>query len=145
MIQCVLLRENSKLPEKGSLEAAGFDLSYCPNNDNMEEIILSPRKRIMLPTGISMAIPSGYYGRIAPRSGMALKNGIDVLAGVIDADWRGEIQVILYNTSDTDFKILPGNRIAQIIIEKVDPFELVVVDSLSSTQRDGKGFGSSGI
>lgn len=145
MIQCVLLRKNSKLPEKGSPQAAGFDLSYCSMDDSIGEVVLAPRTRVMLPTGIALAIPEGYYGRVAPRSGLALKNGIDVLAGVIDSDWRGEIQVILYNTSDKCFSIFPGNRIAQIIIEKADPFELVVVDSLSETQRNDKGFGSSGI
>jgi dUTP pyrophosphatase len=99
----------------------------------------------MLPTGISMSIPKGYYGRVAPRSGLALKNGLDVLAGVIDNDFISEVQVILYNTSDTPVNIEPYTRIAQLIIEKCDSFQLFVVDELESTERGENGFGSTGL
>ncbi len=149
MIPCKLLRSNSKLPTKGSKYSAGFDLYYCPNMDNYTvdnyTIELLPHCRGMLPTGISMSIPKGYYGRVAPRSGLALKNGLDVLAGVIDNDFISEVQVILYNTSDTPVNIEPYTRIAQLIIEKCDSFQLFVVDELESTERGENGFGSTGL
>lgn len=92
-----------------------------------------------------MSLPFGQYGRIAPRSGLAYKNGIDVLAGVIDADYRGDVGVILLNTGDSDFIIKDGDRIAQIIIEKIDMCELIVVEDLGITDRGEGGFGSTGV
>jgi dUTP pyrophosphatase len=93
-----------------------------------------------------MSIPPGYYGRIAPRSGLALKYGIDVLAGVVDAGYRGEICVILYNTDkDNLFHIKTGDRIAQIIIEKYYPMDFVEVEKLDESIRGNSGFGSSGV
>lgn len=152
MIPCKLLRSNSRLPVKGSVDSAGFDLYYCPviydgenqYNFSRYEVQLSPQKRLLLPTGISLAIPKGYYGRIAPRSGLALKDGLDVLAGVIDSDWRGEVAVILYNTGDKSVTIQPYTRIAQLIIEKCDRFELCPVENLENTDRGENGFGSTG-
>jgi dUTP pyrophosphatase len=143
-LKCVLLRKESILPTRGSKDAAGLDLSFCPKNDEAP-VYLHPGERLMLPTGIAMGIPKGYYGRIAPRSGLALKYGIDVLAGIIDSDWLGEIQVILYNTGKEILPLYKGNRIAQIIIERCDPFTCVSVDSLDETERGDKGFGSTGI
>ena len=92
-----------------------------------------------------MAIPIGNYGRVAPRSGLAVKNFIDVGAGVIDADYRGEVKVLLFNFSDSDFKVSPGDRIAQLIIEKYTRTEIEEVDDLDTTVRGEGGFGSTGF
>lgn len=91
-----------------------------------------------------MSIPNGYYGRIAPRSGLAYKNGIDVMAGVIDSDYRADIGVILFNSDKTDFFVKSGERIAQIIIEKCHPIEWEEVDALEESVRSSGGFGSTG-
>lgn len=110
-----------------------------------EDKVLPPLSRATISTGISMEIPEGYYGRIAPRSGLAHNHGIDVLAGVVDSGYRGEIKVILYNTDkDEVFQVRQGDKIAQIIIEKHYNFELAEVDDLSSTPRGEYGFGSTG-
>ena len=94
---------------------------------------------------MAFAIPVGNYGRIAPRSGLAAKHSIDVGAGVIDADYRGELKVLLFNFADKDFSINPCDRIAQMIIEKYSPTELIEVTDLESTERGAGGFGSTGI
>ena len=100
----------------------------------------------MVKTDLALEIPEGYYGRMAPRSGLALKNGIDVFAGVVDSSYRGSINAILYNSDLTnDFRITKGDRIAQIIIEKHYNFPLEIVDTLSDTSRGSGGFGSTGI
>lgn len=96
-------------------------------------------------TDIATAIPSGYYGRVAPRSGLAWKNSIDVGAGVIDEDYRGNVGVILFNHSDVDFKVARGDRIAQLLLEKIITPEVVVVDELVDTERGDGGFGSTGV
>jgi dUTP pyrophosphatase len=135
-----LLDFNAQLPTKGSLHSAGYDLYSSCNS------LIYPQQRMLVQTGISIEIPEGYYGRIAPRSGLALKYGIDVMAGVIDSDYRGDVGVILYNTDkENPFHIKIGDRIAQLIIEKHYTFELESVDLLQSTQRSSNGFGSTGI
>ena len=96
----------AELPYKGSALAAGYDLV------SSEDISVKSKTRQLVSTGISMAIPGGYYGRVAPRSGLAVKNFIDVGAGVIDSDYRGEVKVLLFNFSDIDFEIKKGDRIA---------------------------------
>lgn len=100
--------------------------------------------KLLVPTGISVAIPPGYYGRIAPRSGLALKNSIDVGAGVIDGDYRGKVGVILFNFDDQPFVISAGDRIAQLILEKYAEAPVEVVDTLPPTTRGSGGFGSTG-
>lgn len=129
--------------KRGSKEAAGLDLS----SNNLSLITLYPGDRCAVPTGVHVKIPKGYYGRVAPRSGLAFKYGIDVLAGVIDSDYRGEIKVILLNTSDTSFDIEYGDRIAQLIIEKIAIPDVLVVgnlDDLEASERGSNGFGSTG-
>ena len=96
-------------------------------------------------TGISVAIPEGCYGRIAPRSGLAVKRFIDVGAGVIDADYRGEIGVVLFNHSDEDFVVKPGDRIAQLILEKIETPTVKEAEELPDTKRGTDGFGSTGV
>jgi len=109
--------------------------------------IIPPRKAEMIPTGIAISVPSGYEAQIRPRSGLAAKNGITVLnsPGTIDSDYRGEILVMLINHSNKDFKILRGMRIAQMVISKIEQFNLISVDELDTTDRGKDGFGSTGI
>lgn len=143
MMKVELLSEKYR-PTRGSAQAAGFDLCACIND---EFIVIRPGERVLIKTGVRVAIPSGRYGRIAPRSGLAYKNGIDVLAGVIDSDYRGDVGVILLNTGHTEFAIKDGDRIAQLIIEKIDMSDFEVVESvkdiLPSARGEG-GFGSTG-
>jgi dUTP pyrophosphatase len=118
---------------------AGMDLAAS------EDKSIPPLSRAIISTGISIEIPAGYYGRIAPRSGLALKYGIDVLAGVVDSSYRGEIKVILYNTDKEEiFSVRQGDKIAQMIIEKHYNFDLLETEDLSSTERGSGGFGSTG-
>jgi dUTP pyrophosphatase len=133
------LSKEAKIPMRANPSDAGADL--C----SVEDFILNPLERKAISTGISLEIPEGHYGRIAPRSGLAYKNGIDVLAGVVDSSYRGEIKVILFNTDKENyFKINIGDRIAQLIIEKHFNFEFEIVEDLSYTQRGEGGFGSTG-
>jgi dUTP pyrophosphatase len=131
----------AKCPSKGSAFSAGYDLYSI-----VEDEIL-PQERKLIPTGIILEIPEGYYGRIAPRSGLALKHGVDVFAGVIDSDYRGEVGVVLYNSDKTNtFSIKKGDRIAQIIFERCFSFPLEIEErELASTNRSSGGFGSTGI
>jgi dUTP pyrophosphatase len=113
------------IPSRGSSGSVGYDLYSVMN------IVIPPQERKMISTGIVIRIPPGHYGRIAPRSGYAYKSGIDVLAGVIDPDYRGELRVILYNTSnDTSFEVSKGQRVAQLVLEKCSVPPVVVVDEV---------------
>jgi dUTP pyrophosphatase len=130
-------------PTKGSIEAAGHDLRA----GIIENIIIEAHKQMAIPTNIRVSIPRGYYGRLAPRSGLALKHMISVQAGVVDSDFRGEVLVILLNNSDEAFTVNSLDRIAQIIIEKCDirKFEEIPFDQpLDETERNEDGFGSTG-
>lgn len=98
-----------------------------------------------VPTGVRVAVPPGYYGRVAPRSGLAVKKFVDVGAGVIDADYRGDIGVVLFNLSDVPFEVKRGDRIAQLVIEKISMGDVIQVESLDDTQRGDGGFGSTGV
>lgn len=134
------------IPTRGSELSAGLDLSANLLNEEgfRAQAFIGPGKRLAIPTGIHVGIPVGYYGRVAPRSGLAFKNGIDVLAGVIDADYTGEIKVILLNTSQHQVTIGHEDRIAQLIIEKIAMPEIVLIDDLNETTRGANGFGSTG-
>lgn len=135
----VELREpGAQAPSKMSAGAAGFDL-YAS-----ERVMLYHGSRRLVPTGVAIAIEPGWYGRIAPRSSLAHKHGIDVLAGVIDADYRGNIGVILLNTGIEDVEIGKGARIAQLIIERCWDGQLEVAGELPETGRGDGGFGSTG-
>jgi len=132
------LTANATLPTRGSSAAAGLDLY------SIEAVSLLPQQRTLVRTGLAVAIPAGYYGRVAPRSGLATKNGIDVLAGVIDADYRGEIQVLLYNTGDETVELPAQSKICQLIIEKIVTPDAEWADELTGTARGASGFGSTG-
>lgn len=126
------------LPTRGSVAAAGLDLY------SIEVVNLQPMERKLVRTGLAVAIPEGFYGRIAPRSGLATKNGIDVLAGVIDADYRGEIQCLLHNTGNETVELPAQAKVCQLIIEKIITPVPVLVDDLTNTTRGSGGFGSTG-
>ena len=101
--------------------------------------------KVIVQTDLAVAIPAGHYGRVAPRSGLAVKHFIDVGAGVIDSDYRGAVGVVLFNHSADDFHIKHGDRIAQLIIEKISTPAVVEVDDLDATERGAGGFGSTGV
>lgn len=136
-----LLRPEAIVPSYGSDEAIGLDIYAC------ESRVIEPGARCLVPTGIAMAIPYGYYGRVAPRSGLAVRNGIDVLAGVIDSDYRGEVVAVLVNHSDSRVVVGPGDRVAQLILERADrlnPRRLEANEELPASARGQSGFGSTG-
>jgi dUTP pyrophosphatase len=138
-INIKLLNENAKVPVRNNLSDAGYDLY------STEEGVILAGERKLIKTGISLAIPHGNYGRIAPRSGLAYKSGLDVFAGVIDSTYRGEVGVILFNSSKNDFSYTIGDRIAQIIIEQCFTVDFQEVDGLCDTTRGDSGFGASGM
>lgn len=136
------LAEAATIPKRMSPHAAGLDLYAC-----CEESILSPGMTGLIPTGIAMALPSGYEGQIRPRSGLAKKHKVTVLnaPGTIDADYRGEVGVLLINHSTTPFTIKNGDRIAQLVIAPVaTPRGIRQVDFLPESERGAGGFGSTG-
>lgn len=134
-----LLTDKSKIPTRANSTDAGLDLY------SIEKLALIPNTRRLIRTGISLEIPEGYYGRVAPRSGLAVKSGIDVFAGVVDSSYRGELCVVLFNSDKSNpFLINEGDRIAQLIIEKHYNFPIEEVSQLNETERGSGGFGSSG-
>jgi len=133
------LSDKATLPTRGSEEAAGLDL-YASASINVP-----PNGKALVPTDIAIDIPSGHYGRVAPRSGLAVKNHIDVGAGVIDSDYRGHVQVVIFNHSTTEiFVINKGDRIAQLILEQISIPTVVEVNDLTTSNRGASGFGSTG-
>jgi dUTP pyrophosphatase len=132
------------LPAYQTTEAAGLDLMAAVPNG--EPLTLSPGKYALVPTGLAIALPAGHEAQVRPRSGLAAKHGVTVLnsPGTIDADYRGEIKVILINHGGTPFVIRRGERIAQMVIAPVVQAALVPVATLSATDRGGGGFGSTG-
>ena len=140
---CVVNKSNHRLPEYSTPMSAGVDLKA----NISEPITLGPLQRILIPTDLYMAIPEGYVLQICSRSGLALKNGIFCLnaPGVVDADYRGNVGVILANFSDTPFIINPGDRVAQAVLNKFEKIEWDEVTTLNETERGIGGFGHSGI
>ena len=138
-IQVQRLSDKATLPTRGSPFAAGLDLYSAT------DITVPAHGKSLVPLDISIAIPFGTYARLAPRSGLAVKHFIDVGAGVVDYDYRGNVQVVLFNHSDTDFEVRHGDRIAQLILEKICMAEIEEVkDRLDETERGASGFGSTG-
>lgn len=126
------------LPSRASYGAAGFDLMAA------DGVTVYPGQRAMIATGFAWAIPDGYVGMIRPRSGLAVKHGIDVLAGVIDSDYRGEVKVVLINHGERAVEFQQGDRIAQMVIQPVIMSEIEEVSDLGETERGAGGFGSTG-
>jgi dUTP pyrophosphatase len=133
-----LLTETAQMPFKSHRTDAGFDLFAD------ETSWIFAKQRTTIKTGISFEMPNNMAGLIWPRSGLSVKKGIDVLAGVVDSGYRGEIMVCLYNTSDEDVEINRGDRIAQIIFQEVPMISLLLRDELETSQRGSNGFGSTG-
>ena len=132
-----------QLPEYATPQSAGMDLRA-----NIEEpIILKSMQRMLVSTGLFMALPAGYEAQVRPRSGLALKHGITVLntPGTIDADYRGEVKVLLVNFSNTDFVINDGERIAQMVIAKHETADFIEVEELDETERGAGGYGHTGV
>jgi dUTP pyrophosphatase len=126
------------LPGYSSRESAGADLRAT------RTVEIVPGGRAAVPTGLAVAIPEGHVGLVWPRSGLALSSGIDTLAGVIDADYRGEVRVVLVNHGAEAVRIEPGDRVAQLLIQRVERARFVRVDTLAETPRGAGGFGSTG-
>ena len=143
MIVNIVNKSNNKLPEYSTPHSSGMDLRA----NLIEPLFLKSYERILVKTGLFVEIPPGYEAQVRPRSGLALKNGITVLnsPGTIDADYRGEIGVILVNLSNEDFKINHGERIAQLVFSAYSKVDLLEVKSLDESARGIGGFGSSGI
>lgn len=139
----IVNKSDNNLPAYETASSAGMDLrAYLPEGP----ITLKPMQRMLIPTGLFMEIPEGYEGQVRPRSGLAIKSGITVLntPGTIDADYRGEVKIILINLSDSDFVISSGDRVAQIVFAKCEQMEVVNVETLSDTERGAGGFGHTG-
>ncbi|KAJ8583026.1 dUTP pyrophosphatase [Rhizopogon salebrosus TDB-379] len=132
------LSDKAKVPTRGSASAAGYDLYSA------EKKVIPAHGKALVDTQLSIAVPEGTYGRVAPRSGLASKFMIDTGAGVIDADYRGVIFVLLFNLSDKDFQVEEGDRIAQLILERIYTPEVLEVDELGETLRGTGGWGSTG-
>ena len=132
--------ENATIPTRGSCDAAGWDLYASEPN------IINPHGKAIITTDIIIEIPNGFYGRVAPRSGMSWKKHTDIGAGVIDADYRGTIGVVMFNHSDIEVNIEKGDRVAQLIIEKINmtPLEEVSLETLNTTERGDGAYGSTG-
>ena len=139
----IINRGHQPLPAYATPQSAGMDLRA--NID--ESIVLHPMERRLVPTGLFMALPAGFEAQIRPRSGLALKHGITALntPGTIDADYRGEIMVLLINFSQTDFVINDGERIAQMVIAKHENAEFIEVETLDETERGAGGYGHTGV
>lgn len=140
----IVNKSNNTMPAYETVNSAGMDLrAYLPDG----ELVIKPMQRALVPTGLFMEIPVGYEGQVRPRSGLAIKSGITVLnsPGTIDADYRGEVKVILFNLSDVDFVIKSGDRIAQLVVAKCEQMEVIEIETLSETERGAGGFGHTGI
>ena len=132
------LSDTATIPTRGSEVAAGWDL-YAS-----QELVVPARGKAIITTDIAIAVPVGFYGRVAPRSGIAWKKHTDIGAGVIDADYRGPVGVVMFNHSDEDLQIEVGDRVAQLVIEQISMAPLTEVDSLDDTERGEGGYGSTG-
>ena len=136
--------EGLQLPSYETALSAGMDLRAAVPED--EPMTLAPGRRVLTPTGLSIALPAGYEAQVRPRSGLALKHGVTCLntPGTIDADYRGEVKIILINLGQEPFTIKRGERIAQMVIAPVTQGEWEIVDALGETPRGAGGFGSTG-
>jgi len=133
------LSEKATLPARGTAYAAGYDLFAAHTG------VVPARGKALIKTDIAIQMPVGVYGRVAPRSGLAWKNSIDVGAGVIDQDYRGNVGVILFNLSDVDFAVAEGDRVAQLILERYETAEVEEAAELDDSVRGEGGFGSTGV
>ncbi len=137
------VKKDAKIPKYMTQKSAGLDIYACISSN----ITLKPGQRTLIPTGVAISLPDGYEAQIRPRSGLALNYGIIPLntPGTIDADYRGEIKIILANLGENEFTIKNGDRIAQMVINKIEKVEFVEVEELDNSLRGDGGFGSTGI
>jgi dUTP pyrophosphatase len=133
-----LVDAGGSLPEYASPGAAGADLRAS------ESVEIAPGGRAAVPTGVRLQIPPGHVGLVWPRSGLAVRHGIDTLAGVIDSDYRGEVRVVLVNHGDAPFRVAPGDRVAQLLVQRVERAAFTAAAGIDETDRGGGGFGSTG-
>ena len=133
------INNNAKLPKRMTEHAAGYDLYSC----NEKDIVIKSGKVVLIPTGIALSLPAGYEAQIRPRSGLAIKHQIGVLnsPGTIDADYRGEIKIILFNFGENDFVVEHNTRIAQMVVSRHESINFVLTDQLDDTDRGSGGFG----
>lgn len=139
----IINRSNNELPAYGTIHSAGMDIRAFLSSP----VVVRPMQRVLIPTGLYLELPIGYEAQIRPRSGLALKNGITVLnsPGTIDADYRGEIGIILINLSDQDFEIKDGERICQMVVKEFCRVQWEEVSRLDETTRGKGGFGHTGV
>lgn len=137
VMQVALTHQLAQAPKRATSGAAGYDLYSC------EERTIEPGDRELINTGVIVIVPNQTYARVASRSGLALR-GIDVAAGVIDSDYRGAVQVLLVNNSKQPYTVQPGDRIAQLIMERIHTPRIFVAEWVPPTERGARGFGSSG-
>lgn len=138
----IINKSHHPLPQYATIQSAGVDLRA-----NLDQpVVLAPMQRTLVPTGLFISLPAGYEAQVRPRSGLAIKKGITVLnsPGTIDADYRGEICIILINLSQEDFTINDGERVAQMVIARHEQAEWIEVETLDETERGAGGFGHSG-
>ena len=133
-----LVDAGGSLPEYASPGAAGGDLRAS------EAVEIAPGARAAVPTGVRLQIPPGHVGLVWPRSGLAVRHGIDTLAGVIDSDYRGEVRVVLVNHGDAPFRVTPGDRVAQLLVQRVERADFTAAAEIDDTHRGSGGFGSTG-
>ena len=138
----IINKSHHQLPQYATIQSAGVDLRA----NLSEPIVLAPMQRALIPTGLYISLPAGYEAQVRPRSGLAIKKGITVLnsPGTIDADYRGEICIILINLSQEEFVVNDGERVAQMVIARHEQAEWVEVETLDETERGAGGFGHSG-
>lgn len=139
----IINKGHQPLPAYATPQSAGMDLRANIDAD----IILRPMQRVLVPTGLHIALPVGYEAQIRPRSGLALKHGITVLnsPGTVDSDYRGEVMVLLVNLSDSEFVVRDGERIAQMVVARHEQVSFQLVDSLDQTERGEGGYGHTGL
>ncbi len=147
-IKVKFLRENAKLPSKYSDGSAGFDL-YATDETVVPASVINSEGRLdvgraIVPIGLAIQLPSGTVGKLASRSGLSMQSNIEVGAGWIDSDYRGEIKIELRNFGSQEYRVRPGDRIAQLIVLNMAAANIVIVDQLDDSKRGSRGFGSSG-
>jgi len=137
-VEVSMLLDTATMPTRATPGAAGLDLYAA------EDVLIEPHSYKTVETGIAIALPVDHVGLVWPRSGWAVRYGIDTLAGVIDCDYRGGVGVVLINHGDDTFEVSVGDRIAQLVVQRYEYVNLMAVDKLSKTHRDVRGFGSTG-